>query len=60
MILVDAYAKAVEASDDLTDAQETAKDIAEDMGMTFESAFENAVLNGNKFRDVLQEYIKIY
>ncbi len=58
MILVDAYAKAVEASDDLTDAQETAKDIAEDMGMTFESAFENAVLNGNKFRDVLQGIYK--
>jgi len=56
-----AYAKAL---DEGNDKAEKTKSIAEELGLTFESAFENAIAGGKKFSDVLkglaQDMLKIF
>jgi hypothetical protein len=39
---------------DLADATKKQKDIARELGMTFSSAFEDAIIGGKKFSDVLK------
>ena len=56
--LTDQYAKAVEEVDELTEAEERARDIGKELGLTFTSAFEDAVVEGKKFRDILQGIYK--
>lgn len=54
----DTFARATEdARDTLEDASkatETGIDLARDLGMTFSSAFEDAIVNGERFSDVLR------
>ena len=39
---------------DITEEMEKQKDLAHDLGLTFQSAFEDAVISGKKFSDVLK------
>ena len=50
--------KAFEEVDKLTEAEERARDIGKELGLTFTSAFEDAVVEGKKFRDILQGIYK--
>lgn len=44
--------------EELTDAEERARDIGKELGLTFTSAFEDAVVEGKKFREILQGIYK--
>ncbi len=50
----DAYDEAVEKSKKLTTEQERAQSMAKDLGMTFSSAFEDAIVGGKGLSEVLQ------
>ena len=56
--LTDEFEKATEEVDKLTEAEERARDIGKELGLTFTSAFEDAVVEGKKFRDILQGIYK--
>jgi len=49
-----AVGKAQERLKQLQEDARGANDVAKDLGLTFSSAFENAIVNGNKFSDVLK------
>jgi hypothetical protein len=49
-----AVKKAKDALDEANDKTSTAKDLAKDLGLTFTSAFEDAVVAGGKLSDVLR------
>lgn len=57
-LTADQYARAIaHAKDELDKANNQGgktSDMARELGMTFESAFENAIVNGGKLRDVLK------
>lgn len=53
-----AYAGFDENGKALIETTEKADDLAKSLGLTFSSAFEDAVINGKKFRDVLQGIAK--
>jgi hypothetical protein len=46
------------AQEDLTNATEKTDDVARQLGLTFTSAFEDAVIEGKKFQDVLAGIFK--
>jgi hypothetical protein len=52
------FEKATEEVDKLTEAEERARDIGQELGLTFTSAFEDAVVEGKKFREILQGIYK--
>jgi len=56
--VTDEYEEAIKATDELTEAEERARDIGKELGLTFTSAFEDAVVEGKKFRDILQGIYK--
>ena len=50
----DEFARLTDKIDETDEALEKANETAAELGMTFSSAFEEAILSGNKLRDVLR------
>ena len=56
--VTDEYEEATKELEENTEAAKRARDIGKELGMTFSSAFEDAVVEGKKFRDILQGIYK--
>lgn len=52
------YKRIAELLDETAEKTESVKDIAEELGLTFSSAFEDAIVNAEKFSKVLQGLAK--
>lgn len=50
----EAMAKLTESTDELTEKAKDANDIARDLGLTFSSAFEDAIVSGKSFNEILR------